>query len=287
MVRVNESPTSLPFCGDELQRERRPPGVGLTSVDACAYEIELAHSFRGRSVRRMFAQISPRYDLMNRLMSAGQDLRWRKLAVQAAQVRPGDLLLDVAAGTGDMARIARAMVPDLRVVAADFSLEMMRVGRNKALPRRRGKQRSNHRRARPEDWAGADTYVLPFPSRLFDAVTSAFLLRNLDDPLAALREQIRVLKPGGRLVALDATPPPANRLRPLVNFYLGSFCPLLGGLVAGQPEAYRYLPDSIANFRRPEGLVQLFREASLQQVHCRSLMLGTATIVVGTRLAGQ
>ena len=96
-----------------------------------------------------------------------------------------------------------------------------------------------------------------------------------------------MLKPGGRLVALDATPPPANRLRPLVNFYLGRFCPLLGGLVAGQPEAYRYLPNSIANFRRPEGLVQLFREASLQQVHYRSLMLGTATIVVGTRPAGQ
>lgn len=230
----------------------------------------------------MFAQISPRYDLMNRLMSAGQDLRWRKLAVQAVQARPGDLLLDVAAGTGDMARVARALIPDLRVVAADFSLEMMRVGRIKALAGCRKKQR-----ARPEDWAGADTYMLPFPSRLFDAVTSAFLLRNLDDPLAALREQIRVLKRGGRLVTLDATPPPANRLRPLVNFYLGRFCPRLGGLVTGQPDAYRYLPNSMASFRRPEGLVQLFREASLQQVHHRSLMLGTATIVVGTRPAGQ
>jgi len=241
---------------------------------------ELTGSSHGASVRRMFARIAPRYDQMNRLMSGGQDLRWRRLAVQAAGLRPDDRLLDVAAGTGDMVFLAQTLVPDLHVVAADFSLEMMQVGRGRADSIRR-----DGNGARPEAWTGADTYALPFAGATFDAVTSAFLLRNLTQPLAGLREQVRVLKPGGRLVMLDATPPPDNWLRPLVQLYLNRFVPLLGGLVAGQPDAYRYLPDSIANFVRPEAIVQLFRQAGLRHVYHRVFMLGTAAMVVGVKPA--
>lgn len=239
---------------------------------------DLACSPHGQSVKQMFGQIAQRYDLMNRLMSAGQDLRWRRLAIQAAELQPENRLLDVAAGTGDMVFIAQSMIPKLRVVAVDFSSQMMQTGRS-----RTDSLRKSARPAGPPDWAGADTYALPFPAETFDAVTSAFLLRNLTNPLDGLREQVRVLKPGGRLVMLDATPPPENCLRPLITLYLDRFFPLLGGLIAGQPDAYRYLPHSIANFLRPEAIAQLFQKAGLESVSYRSFMLGTAAMVAGTK----
>jgi demethylmenaquinone methyltransferase/2-methoxy-6-polyprenyl-1,4-benzoquinol methylase len=231
---------------------------------------ELTRSPHSHAVREMFTRIARRYDLMNRLMSAGQDLRWRQLAVQAADLEPGATLLDVAAGTGDMVFIAQELVPGVKVVAADFAVEMMRVGRRRPD-------------ARPAEWIGADTYQLPFPNGTFDAVTSAFLLRNLTDPLAGIREQARVLKPGGRLVALDATPPPDNLLRPAINFYLNHFFPILGTLVAGQPAAYRYLPQSIASFLRPSAIGELYAQAGLGDVWYRAFMAGTAAMVVGTK----
>jgi demethylmenaquinone methyltransferase/2-methoxy-6-polyprenyl-1,4-benzoquinol methylase len=231
---------------------------------------ELTRSRHANAVREMFSQIAGRYDLMNRLMSAGQDLRWRRLAVRAAELQPGDTLLDVAAGTGDMAFIAQELVPGVNVVAADFAVDMMRVGRRR-------------KHARPAHWIGADTYRLPFPDGAFDAVTSAFLLRNLTDPLAGIREQARVLKPGGRLVALDATPPPDNFMRPAVNLYLNRFFPVLGALVAGQADAYRYLPRSIAGFLRPGEIGRLYEQAGLGGVWHRAFMAGTAAMVVGTK----
>ncbi len=240
---------------------------------------ELAGSSHGQSVQEMFGQIARRYDTMNRLMSAGQDLRWRRLALQAARLRPGDMLLDVAAGTGDMVFTAQSMVPNLRVVAADFSTKMMQTGR-----KRTDSLRQSAIQASLSDWAGADTYALPFPTETFDAVTSAFLLRNLTNPLDGLREQVRVLKPGGRLVMLDATPPPDNSLRPFIDLYLERFFPLLGGLITGQPDAYRYLPNSIANFLRPEAIAHLFQKAGLGDLSHRSFMFGTAAIVAGAKL---
>lgn len=240
--------------------------------------IELTRSSHSQSVQRMFSGIASRYDLMNRLMSAGQDLRWRRLAVQAARLRPGDQLLDIAAGTGDMVFIAQAMVPQLRTVAADFAVEMMRVGRQRSDGIAQGV-----RQARPPDWTGADTYALPFPAQTFSAVTSAFLLRNLTDPLAGLVEQVRVLKPGGRLVTLDATPAPENWLKPFISLHLNHVIPTLGGWIAGDPDAYRYFPDSIANFLRPEAIAELFQKAGLVEVSYRSFMFGTAAMVAGTK----
>jgi demethylmenaquinone methyltransferase/2-methoxy-6-polyprenyl-1,4-benzoquinol methylase len=179
------------------------------------------------------------------------------------------------------------------VVAADFTLEMMRVGKQRAVSM---PIRNNEKSGPPPGWTGADTYALPFPSRTFDAVTAAFLLRNLTDPAAALREQARVLKPNGRLVVVDATPAPASWLRPFIRFYLNRIVPVMGGWITGHPPAYRspayrWLPDSIAGFRprRPvlvhfeaaAAIAQLFRDVGLQQVRWQSFMSGVAAMVVG------
>jgi demethylmenaquinone methyltransferase/2-methoxy-6-polyprenyl-1,4-benzoquinol methylase len=172
------------------------------------------------------------------------------------------------------------MVPRLQVVAVDFNLEMMGVGRQRHDARVR---HSNNNTCSTLAWAGADTYTLPFQDETFDAVTSAFLLRNLTDPLAGLMEQARVLKPGGRLVMLDATPPPENWLRPFIQFHLDTIIPWLGKTITGSYEAYAYFPQSVASFMRPQAIVQLFDRAGLEHATFRSFMFGTSAIVAGTK----
>ncbi|MBI4928927.1 MAG: class I SAM-dependent methyltransferase, partial [Anaerolineae bacterium] len=148
---------------------------------------------RARAVQGMFTTIAPRYDLMNRLMTAGMDTAWRRNVIRRAQIVPGSRLLDLGAGTGDLAREALRQQPACRVLAADFTLAMMQVGKA-SYPA-------------PSDWSGADALNLPFPDDSFDALVSGFLLRNVTDLERALREQWRVLRPGGRFVALDTTRP--------------------------------------------------------------------------------
>ena len=224
---------------------------------------------RARYVQGMFTHIARRYDLMNRLMTAWQDVRWRGEVISRAALPASGRLLDLGAGTGDLARQALRQAPGSLPVAADFTLEMMRVGKT-----------------RPSlglEWAAADALCLPFSDESFDAVVSGFLLRNVSDILQALREQRRVLKPSGRMVALDTTQPPKNALAPLINLHLHTVIPTLGRLVAGDAEAYRYLPDSTENFLSAEGLAKLMQEAGFQGVGFRRLMLGTVAIHWGVR----
>lgn len=227
-------------------------------------------------VQTMFARIARRYDLMNRLMTFGQDRRWRRLVVQQARLRPGAVLLDIATGTGDIAFEARQQVPGARIVAADFTLGMLRVGQQR--------ERAGGSGA-PLAWQGADALQLPYAARSFDAVTSGYLLRNVSDIPRALAEQVRVLKPGGRLVTLDTTPPPRNLLRPLIQFHLKWVIPLLGRIVAGDSSAYRYLPESTLSFKTAEELAELMRAAGLVEVGFRRLMFGTMAVHWGTRPA--
>lgn len=221
-------------------------------------------------VNRMFAGIARRYDRMNRLMTLGQDVRWRRLLVHAAALPPGGRLLDIATGTGDIGFEALRQTPGVRVTAADFSLPMMQVGQGKP-------------RGQMLDWLAADTFHLPFPDDSFDAVASGFLLRNVVDVAAALAEQRRVVRPGGHVVCLETSPPPDNLLRPAIDLHLRLVIPALGRLISGSSQAYRYLPQSSLAFMEPEELAEVFRAAGLREVRYKRLMFGTIAIHIGVK----
>jgi demethylmenaquinone methyltransferase/2-methoxy-6-polyprenyl-1,4-benzoquinol methylase len=231
---------------------------------------DLSGSERKGYVRHMFARIAGRYDLMNRLMTLGQDVRWRVEAIRRLEIPQEAVVLDAGAGTGDIAFQIRSKQPDVRVVASDLTPEMMQVGRQ---------------RAGAEDilWVAADAEHLPFARERFDGVISGFLLRNVADLEGALSEQERVLKPGGRMVALDTTPPQRNLLQPFLRFHLQVVIPLLGRVVAGDAEAYRYLPDSTEGFLEAGRLAERIRQAGFAGVGFVRRMLGTVAIHWGKK----
>lgn len=225
---------------------------------------------RALYVQDMFARIAGRYDLMNRLMTLGQDVTWRRYVIDKAQLPVGGRLLDIATGTGEIALEGQALVPNLQAVGGDFTLEMMQVG--KRIPVRQMIR-----------WVGADTLALPFPNNTFDAVTSGFLMRNVIDVQKAFSEQLRVTKPGGWVVVLESSPPKRNILRPFILMHLNVVIPTLGRLVAGQADAYRYLPDSTQQFRNPDDLANVMRQVGLTAVDYKLFMFGTIAVHVGQK----
>lgn len=225
---------------------------------------------RADYVRGMFGRIARRYDLMNRLMTFGQDRRWRRFAVEKAALPPGGQMLDLAAGTGDVAFAALEHDPALTVVGADFALPMMLVGRKRPAGDR-------------VRWCQGDALHLPYPVDAFDAVISGYLLRNVIDLRRALTEQLRVVRPGGMIVALDTTPPPHSLLRPLIEIHLRYVIPLLGRFVAGAPDAYQYLPNSTQAFKSADDLAALMREVGLVDVGFRKFMFGTMAVHWGRK----
>lgn len=198
----------------------------------------LTRQERAQYVQDMFTRIAHRYNFMNHLMTGGQDIRWRKQVIQLAKLTPGARLLDLGSGTGDLAREALKQQPQAKVNAADFTLEMVRVGsRNGSLP-----------------WSAADALHLPYKGTTFDAVISGFLMRNVTDVNLALQEQHRTLKSGGRIVILDTTHPKKNILSPFIWIHMHFIIPLLGRLISGTGDAYQYLPDSTEGFLTAEEL---------------------------------
>jgi demethylmenaquinone methyltransferase/2-methoxy-6-polyprenyl-1,4-benzoquinol methylase len=207
------------------------------------------------SVRTMFDRIAPVYDVMNRVMTAGLDVRWRRLAATAA-VRAGDRVLDAACGTGDLA-IADRKAGAAKVTGLDFWERML--------------ERAGRKDARV-DWVRGDMLALPFADGTFDAATVGFGVRNVADLPLALAELRRVLRPGGRLAILEITQP-RGALKPFFSLWFDRVVPLLGKVLPGG-SAYTYLPASVKRFPPAEGLAGLMRESGFGEVRFR-LMAGT------------
>lgn len=216
-------------------------------------------------VRSMFSRIARDYDLMNRVMTFGQDIRWRKELIQRANLQPAHKVLDLGSGTGDIAHVVGNACPGCQIIAGDFTITMMRTGKQQL-------EKSEIK------WCGCDALALPFPDETFDTILSGFLFRNVDDILCALREQLRVLKPGGKCLTLDTTPAPAGTIRPAVLFYEQQIIPQLGKWIAGDAAAYRYLPESTAGFLSAERFAAAFNQAGFVEIGFTKKMLGTVAI---------
>ena len=235
-------------------------------------------------VNQMFARIACRYDLMNRIMTAGQDKCWCKLLIQQAQLPPDGKLLDIATGTGAIAFEALRQCPDLsHVVGADFTLPMMRVGQHRFEKAKSETSPERERSGGKLSWSAADTLYLPFPDNSFDAVVSGFLMRNVTSIPQALAEQRRVCQTGGRVLILEIPRPAANLFGTLFRFYFHHLVPIMGGLISGQPDAYAYLPASADTFLRPDELKIEMEKAGLNEVGYTMLMFNTVALHVGVK----
>jgi demethylmenaquinone methyltransferase/2-methoxy-6-polyprenyl-1,4-benzoquinol methylase len=241
-------------------------------------EIESAPKIdHARRVREMFGSIAGRYDLLNHLLSANTDKRWRRRLV-ARLVRilvdyqdPEPRVLDVACGTGDLA-FTLVDSGQARVIGVDFCRPMLRLAKSKGASRNAA-----------VPFIEGDALDLPFADCSFAAVTIGFGLRNLSDLDAGVRELYRVLKPGGSVVVLEFSKPVVPILRALYSFYFTRLLPLCGGLISGSQSAYQYLPDSVQRFPDQNELALLMSRAGFEDVSYENLTGGIAALHIGKR----
>ncbi len=217
----------------------------------------------------MFDRIARRYDLVNTVLSGGTDTGWRRRAARETGLKSGGAALDVACGSGKLtAELARIAGGGGRVVGLDFSPEMLDIARR------------NHPGI---EFLEGDALKLPFEDGSFDAVTIAFGLRNLADPVLGLREMVRVLKPAGRAVVLEFVRPPKGPVGGAYRLYLRTLLPAVGGALSGAPSAYRYLSDTVDSYRTPGQLGDMAMAAGWLDVKYRALAMGTVGLLSGTR----
>ena len=225
---------------------------------------------KGPAVQKMFDGIAADYDLMNRVMTMGQDQRWRRFVTEQAGDPQGGWVLDLATGTGDIASLMEKKYPEANHVGADFSKQMLLEAKKRFA-------------AQNIHWQASDANHLPYQDTSFESVTFGYLLRNVDSSLKVLQEIYRVLKPGGRVVCLDTTPPAKNLLYPFIRFHFRYGIPLLGRLIASDEAAYSYLTGSTMDFHEADELAQIFREAGFTGVEYKKFMIGTIAIHWGIK----
>jgi demethylmenaquinone methyltransferase/2-methoxy-6-polyprenyl-1,4-benzoquinol methylase len=223
------------------------------------------------AVRSMFDRIAPRYDLLNRLLSGGTDVRWRRRAVAFLGLPAGARVLDLCTGTADLLLEALASGDAAGGLGVDLSQQMLVRGLGKV------------RRARRRAWLSrGDAESLPVRAEAFDGALVAFGIRNVGDPLRALREVHRALRVGGRLVVLEFQMPP-GLLGVGYRVYFRHLLPRIGGLVSGDGSAYAYLPASVARFPSPEAFAALMRDAGFADVRWERLTFGIACLHRGEK----
>jgi len=252
--------TSIPSIPTEPAADRR---LGDAGVDKS-----------GGRVRGMFAEIAPRYDLVNRMLSGGIDVWWRHVTVQRVPPPTAGAVLDVCTGTGDLAlAYARRAGSGVRVVGSDFCRPMLDRGVVKS-----------RRAGLPGEWVEADAMDLPFPTGAFDVVTVAFGLRNIADTAQGLAEMARVCRPGGKLAILEFSLPANAAIRGFYLWYFRHVLPRLGNAVArNSSAAYTYLNQSVEAFPSGPALAAVVKQAGFVSVDLVPLTCGIATLTVATR----
>ena len=247
-----------------MARARPENGSGKLPIDRDPSRIEA-----------MFGGIARRYDLMNRLMTAGLDGRWRRMAATEARLTPGDEALDTCCGTGDLAFSLAETCPSCVVTGLDFTPAMLARAREKAVAR--------ERRGLPVPCAfvQGDLLALPFHAGRFAAVTVGWGVRNVSDVPRAFAEMARVTRPGGRVVCLESTQAPPGWGSRFHEVWMGHVVPALGRAVTGDLSAYSYLPASVAAFPRADELAAIMSRAGLADVRHRRLGFGAVALHVG------
>ncbi len=223
---------------------------------------------RAAEIRQMFTRIAPRYDLLNRILSVGQDVRWRRRLARRIEAAGARRVLDVCTGTGD---VALGLAGAAGVVGCDFSVAMLASAADKAASR-----------GRRLPLVAGDALRLPVGDATVDAVTVAFGIRNFEALECGLGELVRVLRPGGVLLVLEFSRP-EGPLAPVLGWWARAVPPLVGRLLSGDREAYRYLPASVGTFPSGDDLVDILVRSGLEQVSARSLTGGVVTLYEGRR----
>ena len=242
----------------------RPAGSGDLPIDRDPSRIEA-----------MFGGISGRYDLMNRLMTAGLDGRWRRMAAAQAALSPGDEALDACCGTGDLTFSLSDSCSACDVTGLDFTPGMLDRAREKA------EARAHRGRPVPREFVAGDLLALPFDDARFAAVTVGWGVRNVPDVPRAFAEMARVTRPGGRVVCLESTMPPDGPGKRFHAVWMAHVVPALGKVVTGDASAYSYLPASVAAFPRADELAAIMAGAGLTNVRYRRLGFGAVALHVG------
>lgn len=254
---------SLPSAGNSIVPYKQEKGIG-----------------KREQVEQMFDHIAPTYNRLNRLMTGGLDLLWRKQVVQRAHKAAPEKILDAACGTGDLLLLMAQEIPSLRyILGADLSEQMLTIAEQRILDKRD----TLSAKEIEVSFLHGDCTCLPLEAEQFDLITCAFGIRNFEDPLKGLREFARLLRPGGALIILELSTPERPLLRAGYHLYAHHLIPHMGRLLAHDLSAYRYLPQSIEAMPQRKDMICLITQAGLTQARFKSLTFGVATLYTATK----